>query len=70
MHTPEEVRKLADTEKEIAIDLLNKMFKIEEGFENANIRIIVEKIINASLLYAAELQSTVLNNRSSTSVKD
>lgn len=54
--TPDEIKKLADNEKALAIKHLNSLLGGNDEIMNIGVEIVVEKIINASLLYAAELE--------------
>ena len=59
--TPEELHKLAEAEKEKAIQLLNIAFNIQDGFENNIIREAVECIIKATMLYNSGIHTESLN---------
>ena len=52
----DEVKQLADKEKALAIKHLNELFGGAENCMNTGVEIVVEKIINASILYVSELQ--------------
>jgi hypothetical protein len=58
--TADDLKRRGDRDKEEAIKLLNNMFGLEETSESVEVRTIVEKIINASLYYSAELQTRAL----------
>jgi len=55
--TPDEIKELADTEKNLAIKHLNSLIDGTDNYMNVGVEIVVEKIINASILYIAEQQA-------------
>ena len=63
--TPDEIKELADTEKNLAIKHLNILTDGTDNYMNNGVEIVVEKIINASILYISELQARAALNRAS-----
>ena len=63
--TPEKIKELADTEKNLAIKHLNSLLGGTDNCMNNGVEIVVEKIINASILYISELQARAALNRAS-----
>jgi len=61
MLTEQEILECAKTEKQIAIEALNRLFNTPNMCGNTDIDLVVEKIINAAILSIAAVHSSAGN---------